>query len=782
MTPTWTPLDLAPALESIATAANGTAAPAGLLFRTAPDTLAALLCGVDFTMQDPLAQTARTLRFLPSPTWQGAEVVSWPPMPHPVKKKMWWYSLTVRITLQTVLGIPHPVVYVHTGVRRWITEPVRVPSNQAIGVTIRPGDTWVEGAGETPGFASSGIVYRNGLRWRGILPDVLTALAHRAALPSPEELIDQPKKWLDGIGGTRAGLIHHTTLSAPHEIGAGLMPVDRQPLNHWIAHRFGAYGLKLQTTTDGTLSPRPGTLPKPRKKQQHHERRARLATRTGGEAAVHILHTTGSDTPSIRAEDDKIAGPGTAIGVILDDLGFDEAHAQHLPGGALRFTGDGLTLTITQAPLGKLAAALPLPAGYSKLKAADRARVLAEATDARIREVIATMAPPPRKAVALVELPNADHYPIGDPKDALRIGLARSGYRAQFFTPVKPFTPEEDPAQRKKAEKETWGRIGSTWLDARRHLGDVVIHRPRLKGLPDDIQYVGLWAVTARNGGRGGRRYLCPIAVLLDPVKQTAQACARDVPWCDLSDFALHLPDIAQPMPSAFNDRIDPVATFLQTLLQDLNTTGRPTLLLTDAHNLRTMAPGLQNAKIALDSVTIGKAAPRSIALYPGLRHVHVRSCGSTFETPQAYAVKPPTAVSETEDTTEAQPLPEYGFSSNVWPVHGSTRVFHSTGGKPGSRSDLSRDASTLIHRMVHDQLVIEAHKASWNPRPLELSVVACQPADLEPQMWAHLAHYLRATDYYDALLALPFPLHLAKKLGEYLLPLGADSEEDTDS
>ncbi|MGW1053040.1 pPIWI_RE module domain-containing protein [Streptomyces sp. NPDC002521] len=776
--PEWTRLDLTQETTNINTAPNGTANPHGLLYRTVPATLIDQLCTTPFTIEDPLNKTSRELRFLPAPTWQGAQAVSWPPLIHPYKGETWHYSLTITITLQTVFEQPHPVVHVHTGVRRWVTSPARVPRGQALGVMIRPGDTWVEGAGAVPGFASAHIAYRGGPAWKGLLPKILDDLSFRTPIPDPQQLLDQPQQWLSGVDYTRAALIHHTALDDSHEIGAGLMPVDRQPLLHWITERLAPYGLPLHTSRTNDLKPRPGTLPTSRKKQTHAERRTRLCHHTGGEVNVHILHTTGSDDPDAPIEDGKIAGPGLIRSVVLEDLGLAEADAQRQPGGAMRWTSSGLTLTLTQAPLGRLAEPLALPENFTKLKKKERDKLLTEATNVRIEQIRQSLPTPPRKAIALVELPNADRYPLGDPKDALRNGLARAGYRSQFFTPVKPFAPAADPKERTKYEKGLRGRTGSSWTDARRHLGDVVIHRPRLAGLPQDVQYVGLWAVTARSGGRSARRYLCPIAVLLDPLKKTAQVSARGVPWCDLGDFPLRLPHVAQPMPSAYDDRIAPVATFLSSLLQDLNTTGRPTLLMTDAHNLRTMAPGFQNAKMVRDKIIIGKAAPRAITLYPGLRHVHVRACGTTHETPQAYAVTPhPTTRNEEGEETPA--LPQYGLSAGVWPYPGSERVFHSTGSKPGTRSDLANAASVLIHRMVHDQLVIEAHKAAWNPRPLELTVAACQPGD-DPNLWAHLTHYLRAVDYYDALLAHPYPLHLAKKLGEYLLPLGGENDEDT--
>lgn len=58
-----------------------------------------------------------------------------------------------------------------------------------------------------------------------------------------------------------------------------------------------------------------------------------------------------------------------------------------------------------------------------------------------------------------------------------------------------------------------------------------------------------------------------------------------------------------------------------------------------------------------------------------------------------------------------------------------------------------------------------------WNAQFIELLVAGAQDGD-EPEHWAALAHDLReAAPYVRDTTVLPWPLHLAQQLEEYLLP-----------
>jgi hypothetical protein len=70
-----------------------------------------------------------------------------------------------------------------------------------------------------------------------------------------------------------------------------------------------------------------------------------------------------------------------------------------------------------------------------------------------------------------------------------------------------------------------------------------------------------------------------------------------------------------------------------------------------------------------------------------------------------------------------------------------------------------------------------------WNHQLVELAVVGLQPGD-DPEAWAALAHDLRrAALHHAGPTTLPWPLHLAQLVGEYIVPIelieDIENEED---
>ncbi len=74
-----------------------------------------------------------------------------------------------------------------------------------------------------------------------------------------------------------------------------------------------------------------------------------------------------------------------------------------------------------------------------------------------------------------------------------------------------------------------------------------------------------------------------------------------------------------------------------------------------------------------------------------------------------------------------------------------------------------------------------KANAHVWNQQFIELFVAAVQPGDM-PDHWAALTHDLRwAAPYSDVTTTLPWPLHLATQIDEYLLPARISDMDITD-
>ena len=113
------------------------------------------------------------------------------------------------------------------------------------------------------------------------------------------------------------------------------------------------------------------------------------------------------------------------------------------------------------------------------------------------------------------------------------------------------------------------------------------------------------------------------------------------------------------------------------------------------------------------------------------------------------------------------------GFSEALWVMGTGGRVFASTAGKPVTAKRLSANLSKFgkwqTRTMEHEPA---PGAYAFNPQLVENTVAALQPGD-EPWAWAALGHKLRfAAPHHDEAITLALPLHLAKLMEEYVLPL----------
>jgi hypothetical protein len=99
-------------------------------------------------------------------------------------------------------------------------------------------------------------------------------------------------------------------------------------------------------------------------------------------------------------------------------------------------------------------------------------------------------------------------------------------------------------------------------------------------------------------------------------------------------------------------------------------------------------------------------------------------------------------------------------------------RVYASTNGKPSTHSGALKGVSKIVPLEYNGKHTAPNPKAQvWNPQLIELLVAGMQEGDL-PEHWAALAHDLRdAAPYVRDTTVLPWPLHLAEQIEEYLLP-----------
>jgi hypothetical protein len=116
----------------------------------------------------------------------------------------------------------------------------------------------------------------------------------------------------------------------------------------------------------------------------------------------------------------------------------------------------------------------------------------------------------------------------------------------------------------------------------------------------------------------------------------------------------------------------------------------------------------------------------------------------------------------------------DLGFPKGLWRMGGDGRVFGSTANKPVTAKHLSAAQSKFEswQTRTHKNYYARPDAHAFNPRLVELTVAAIQQGDA-PWIWAALAHELRfVAPHHDDAITLPLPLHLAKLMEEYVLPL----------
>jgi PAS domain-containing protein len=770
--PEWTPdaVDLSAAVHS----PGGTAEPDRRLYRLLPELLAARIAACPFRSE------GEDLWFRVVGSAEGTELVSWPPRTYVRSGRTWFYSGCVTITVHTVPFAERFRVHVSTGIRRWMSgEPVRLAVGRGATVLLDAELPWLSGAGHTPRLVGNVIRYDPQIKriaWRRrslvrILPDLDVMRSY----PAPEELLANPDQWLRGRKGISAGIVYSTALGK-HEVGDGLMPVERARLDKWAEDSLRPWLRRVPDLTRAALKSKPVLRPKVDPKDDvtcrlaeqraARERRAALAAALDGEPLeIDVVWQY------LETRTQLITSLCELLG--LPQVSSSEQVHWLWESGPLR-------IRVHATELGALSSVLEVGRQPGK----SRAHVLTEAIKRRRSAVRAhfrsEVDPAKTVGLAVVELDGRDGFPVtdSDPKFAIRLGCADAGRLSQFIQ-----VPDESTA-------ELAIRARSAWLDGFRQLGAVTTP-PHQVGtdLTVDPQYVALWMVRRRVDGPTRRAHHQLVTLRVRPADGVHRVQGWDEEnkeWIPYPRFLLRMAQnagipVTDPVENTMSARRrsptlreqqQEAEQRIRSVLFQLR--DRPTLLLVNAGNMRKSWPWLCNGAMVRDMIRFGEDRPQRLAvLGPDLRLVQVRDRNSREEVPQWYAHK----------DDEGSP----GFSLGVWqPIDAAVdnRVFASTADVPASAGKVKRGLLKLVPSADYPHA---PSIAARNPQYLEITVVGClSEAALavsgrddvlpdKPAAWAALTHQLRFVDDYVP-LSRPLPLHLAKLVEEYVLPTEAAS------
>ncbi|MEW2163469.1 DUF3962 domain-containing protein [Streptomyces sp. NPDC007084] len=800
---------------------GGTAEPDGRLYHLLPDALADLALGLE-----PFSYAGGTLGFrgvARRPSDRGAELISWPPDRHEDRDgRTWWFSALLALSLQTVPFSPEFRVHLRCGVRRWATRTgtngLYLPPRRATSVYLLANAPWITDCPESwasARFSVGRLRYDRALharRWEAGGPDgMLSRLRLRQPLPKPDDLTGDPTGWLTGTAGVSAAVVHSAPMGS-HGVKAGLMPGDRVPLTEWFEHAMPDGLVRAPDQVRATRYFRVRRQTKqhdeeplePETRETTARRREMAELLEGAPLRVEFLWLT----EPIR--DAGVQALATLLGLDGEPGRKPDGEVTGPDGETLSWRTPELAVELHLTRIGGLADSLDLaPGDQGKTSALHTA--IASRRERVVRHLPNARTGGPA-SLALLEIHHKDAYTprSADPKFALRLGFGDAGRVTQFV--VNPRRVTGKPVDVKKS---TARKLEACWMDGFRQLG----HRPVPDhglgpAIPAHTQYTALWLVKRRRDGPTRQADLVPIAIRVRPGEPAPERITgwdnRTGEWVPYPTLLMRLAESAE-LPTAddpdegppgtetggpdemeggddteqgwdWNSRTEQhrraVADAVQEILFALR--DRPTLLLIHAQNARQLWPWLQNGRIEPDTIQLhGRRAQRIALQGPELRLVRVRDNADT-ETPQWWGRKE-------QNTSDGEEGERFGLATGLWKPPGCdprNRVFSSTGEKAGPGTKVSVMASRWAFRSYtragKTGSTIDTDRPAWNPGLLEITIAGCLPGD-DPELWAALTHRLRQSPGRAPLLALPLPLHLARKAAEYVLPTTRDQSAEPD-
>ncbi len=712
----------------------------------------------------------QSIRFRRVPVYaREIELISWPPLEYTDDDGVIWpYSLVMTLTQQTIPFQSYPVLNCELGIRRWAGPRVSsFPRKEETSVYLADRVPWIDSLHHTRSFQVAPVAWEriplaerqgqeNGskyrLAWNGGLIRLLDDLhvKPRDKFPTPEELRANPyaaiRAAIEKEGTPSAAIVFRNGIHPAHKVGTGLMPRDRYLFAEQIKQRIGQELIFIDPYRRKDVS---FTVPsnvffakEPKSSSPSEEiyaqRRSVIAREVAGALSVEIWHQSDRVRQALL----------TALQHFLGCPLF------HVNGERLVSETPELRIQVVARLLGAIGDRLSITS-EKKERRQERIR---EALRQRVRAVESALPTSPQQVLAFIELDNEEAFQSDDdPKPALRKGFAIRLRLTQFITPY-----QEDPMwskQRKhKEQTQLEHRADSAVRDLFRQLGllafpPTIILKTALEEIrmPDPLHYLGVWAIKQyRESSATHIAQVVPVFVHMDSSSTEVVALAPGFEtWLSYPDALLAL---AQDQYLGYQQSEEVLRFVLTTLERYLPAFG-DTLLCCHAQNLRGIWPWLTNEKIT-------KRLHLPLSAYPRLRIVRERT--GEHETAEWYA--------QGENTP-------YASSAGIFQIGESGHVFASIQDKPpaGKRS---KDSSKVLSRVGKDKekqpktFPPDPTTPAWNAGIGEMTFSGAHSK--EAPLYLGLTNQLRHgfASQYEYPTVLPFPLHLAKLMEQYVLPL----------
>jgi hypothetical protein len=569
-------------------------------------------------------------------------------------------------------------------------------------------------------------------RWDESLAQVLEEAGCLSRLPNPQQLHDKPMDYLHREDET-AAIVYSPGMLTFEKVSAGLSLTDREPLAAWVTE---------------TLKPHLHLVdPLPRQNSTVYKG---LSGIINGPIPPEQIASVVGDQLDIELLTDTTRATAYALERLATRLGLELPAVEQLTDQQVLIQTGPLTIGLRRLATSEICAGLDRDAHGSRNPKA--------AVEARIDLIQDKLGSASHPTICLVEIAKADAYTGSsrgdDPKFAIRHGLLRTGRLSQFVNPVEETKrPAKDNPDKEPSDPNR-ERFASAVDELFRQLGirPQPFPSPVVGTLDRPPALLAIWMIRQNKGRTWGVARQLPVAVLIDPTGANITVRAPDVDWQPLHTGLLAIGTKYVNVERKFSS--EDTIRFVKGTITEAARGYPDVLLLTHAQNLRSAWTNISNTRIELDVLGLGAATPQPISDLPGLRHVRIRT-GLSGETPDCFGVT---------DIDTGQPQGLWKF---LLP-----RLFGSTSGKPVSASGALKGVSKFIPGEHNGKPTAPKPKAQvWNAQFIELFVAAIQDGD-KPEHWAALSHELRnAAPYSKVTTILPWPLHLAEQIEEYLLP-----------
>ena len=690
---------------------NGSPDMSPVHYRALPDIMCANLAGREFEIGEH-----HPLVFHRAYNGRTPELISWPPIASVRNRVTWYWSFVLTPRIKTIVTCPEPFLYFHPSVRRWASSSLKtadeyyyLSSREDTSAYIEVNDPWMSAHSGSLETSLVGLPLRlrpfsegDDTRWRPAwethVDRILAGIMVRPDLPGAPALIEDPAGFLNrqrgAVGITVRGY------DTAHRVGTGIPTKDRRDIYNCLCQLLQPYGLTQADMVQRTR------MPSARKTSLLRKNRSAVP----GEKIVNSIRGALRDRVYIEVLFQTEATCKAVVAEVWRCL-LNGQEDKSVPSGD-SFTLNGVDIQLVCKELGTLGAKLD--------------RTSRSAEDGRVEQIISEFDRRDIPVGCVVELQGASYFGSGDPKNAIRRGLAETGRLSQFITPLyngdapKPGGPMS---------------VRSAVADLLRQFGnlpDSPFDEPRSR-FPSDVQALGVWFhrqcnlpllvhLTSRSQVAAG---MDPVRVMLPTGRRTGEWYSY--PKALLTMSGGQIPEI----------RRDQVGSVLQKMLgavaEGAVVDNVPMLMLCDAQNMRYVWPALQNKNLAIGDPD---QMPWNVK---GLKPRVVR-------------------VNVSEDDVPDWFEPSLIWANGLFKAPGQ-RTFLSLGPKPASLN------STRWKESKRDR-PFDRHAST---RMSELVLVQLDRVDDEVA-WTWAVHRLRdMAAHYNDTVRLPLPLHLADLTKEYV-------------